>query len=149
MKIRSASIDDFVELYEIGKDTAELRVSATEEFMDADEFKWSITNPNGCFLVAEEKNKKVGFIYANAKDVERPFEHKYACLVYLVVIPEFRRRGVALKLYLECEKRLSKLGVSNLYGWANAEANGEIVEFMKKQGFAEGHKYVWMDKKIS
>lgn len=149
MRIRPALLDDFEELYDIGKNTLELRVSATEEFMDSDEFKWSIINPNGCFLLAEEKKKIAGFIYANAKDVERPFEHKYACLVYLVVVPKFRRQGIAKKLYLECERRLKKLGINNLYGWANAEGNGEIVEFMKKQGFLEGHKYIWMDKKIS
>ena len=90
IRIRSVLIDDFAELYEIGKTTPEFRVSATEDFMDVDEFKWSITNPDGIFLVAEERNKKIGFIYANAKDMERPFEHKYACLVYLVVMSEFR-----------------------------------------------------------
>ena len=76
--------------------------------MDADEFKWSIANPNGVFLIAEEKSQKIRFIYANAKDIERPFEHKYACLVYLMVIPEFHRLGVAQKLYLECEKKIKQ-----------------------------------------
>ncbi len=104
-----------------------MKVSATEDFMDPDEFKWSITNPDGIFLVAENRIKKIGFIYANAKDIERPFEHKYACQVYLVVIPEFRKQGIAQKLYSECETRLKKLGVTNIYGWANAESNGEIV----------------------
>ena len=149
MNIRPASADDFAELYQIGKNTPELRVSATEEFMDADEFKWSITNPHGVFLVAEDKSKKIGFIYANTRDMERPFEHKYACLVYLVVIPEFRRQGVAQKLHSECEKRLKKFGVTNIFCWANTEANGEIIKFMKRQGFAEGHKYLWMDKRTS
>lgn len=148
MNIRKASLNDFEELYKIGKSTPELKVSATEEFMDADEFKWSITNPNGVFLLAEKEKKVAGFIYANAKDIERPFEHRYACLVYLVVIPEFRRMGIATKLYSECIKVLEKMGVTNLYGWANAEGDGEIIDFMKKQGFAKGHKYVWMDKRL-
>ena len=147
MNICTASIEDFKELYDIGKSTPELRVSATEEFMDADEFRWSLTNPNGVFLVAEENNKKAGFIYANAKDIEKPFEHKYACLVYLVVIPEFRGCGAAQKLYAECERKLRELGITNIYSWVKPE--GEIMEFMKKRGFAEGHKYIWMDKKIS
>ena len=81
MDIRPASLDDFIQLYKLGKNTPELKVSTTEEFMDADEFKWSITNPKGIFLVAEDKNKKIGFIYVSAKDIERPFEHKYACLI--------------------------------------------------------------------
>jgi len=149
MKIRPVVLDDFSELYEIGKNTPELRVSSTEDFMDADEFRWSLTNPHGVFLVAENKRKKIGFIYANSRDTERPFDKKYACLVYLVVIPEFRRQGVAQQLYSECEKRLKQLEISNIYMWANAETNGNIIESMKRRGFGEGHKYIWMDKKIS
>lgn len=147
--IRSASIADFEELYAIGKSTPELRVSATEELMDADEFRWSITSRQGVFLVAEEKGKLVGFIYADAKDMKRPFKHRYACLVYLVVFPESRGQGIASKLYAECEKRLHQLGITNVYSWANAEGDGGIINFLKKNEFAEGHKYLWMDKPIS
>lgn len=149
MNLRPASLDDFVQLYSLGRKTPELRVSTNEEFMDADEFKWSITNPNGAFLVAEENQKIIAFIYANAQDIERPFEHKYACLVYLVTAPEFRGKGIAQKLYLACEKKLQELGINYIYGWANLEGDGTIINFMKKQGFAAGHKYLWMDKKIS
>jgi len=148
MLIRTASLDDYEQLYSIGKNTPELRVSATEEFMDADEFKWSIQNPEGIFLLAEEKKKIVGFLYANTKDIERPFETKYACLVYLVVVPEFRRQGIAKKLHIECERRLKERGVTHLYGWAHAEGEGQMIDFMKKQGFAQGHQYMWMDKRI-
>ena len=148
MKIRPATPSDFSKLYEIGKSTPELRVSSIEEFMDADEFKWAITNPKSVFLVAEEQ-EIAGFIYASAKDLDRPFMHKYACLVYFVVSPKFRRRGIAKQLYIECEKGLKKLGMTHVYIWANSEGNGEIIELMKKQGFSLGHKYSWMDKKIS
>ena len=39
-------------------------------------------------------------------------------------------------------------GITHFYSWANAEGKGEIIQFLKKEGFAEGHKYVWMDKKL-
>lgn len=148
MNIRPASLDDFMELYEIGKSTPELRVSRSEEFMEPKELKWSITNPDGVFLLAEEKQKIVGFVYANTKDIET-FKHKYACLVYLVVIPKSRRRGLAQRLYQKCEKRLKEKNINYLYGWASLEGDGSILKFMQKQGFTEGHKYIWMDKKIS
>lgn len=148
MLIRPAAPEDFEELYSIGKNTAELRVSATEEFMDAEEFRWSIQNPDGVFLLAEENKKVVGFVYANTKDPERPLENRYACLVYLVVVQEFHRQGIARQLYAECERRLKGRGITHLYGWAHAEGDGRMIEFMKKHGFAEGHQYVWMDKKI-
>jgi len=152
MLIRSASLEDFEELYSIGINTPELKVSASEEFMDAEEFRWSIQNPHGIFLLAEndKPTKKItGFVYANAKDtLERPLENKYACLVYLAVVPEFRQQGIAKQLYTDCERRLKEKGITHLYGWAHAEGDSNIIEFMRRQGFAEGHRYVWMDKRI-
>lgn len=145
--IRQATRKDFKELYEIGKNTPELKVSSTEVFMDSDEFLFAITDKESVFLVAEEGKKITGFIYAHAKDVHKPVVNKYACLVYIVVVPEFQRKGIATTLYSECEKRIKKKGMTNMYVWANAESDA-IVEFMKKQGFAEGHKYLWMDKKL-
>ncbi len=148
MNVRKASLDDFVELYKIGENTPELKVSATESFMGADEFSWAISNQSNVFLVAEENKKFLGFIYASAKDLDKPFVDRYACLVYLVVVPEARNKGVAFQLYSGCEQELKKMGINCLYLWANVEGKGEIVGFMKKQGFAEGHKYVWMDKRL-
>ena len=148
MTIRTATIADFQHLYLIGTHTSELRVSSVEPFMDPDEFRWAITNPDGVFLVAEVDQNIVGFIYANTNDIEKTFQNKYACIVYLVVIPPFRRRGVAQRLYLETEKKLHTKGVSHLYCWAHDSGTGEIVRFMEKQGFIQGHSYRWMDKKI-
>lgn len=148
MTIRLVEVQDFAALYDIGKKTQELRVSATEEFMDKDEFMWCLTDPDGVFLLAEDHGAIVGFIYANAKDAERPLTHKYACLVYLAVSSEYRGRGVGNELYGECENRLRSFGVSHLYTWAAVESGGEAIAFMQKHGFVEGHRYVWMDKKI-
>jgi ribosomal protein S18 acetylase RimI-like enzyme len=148
MKIRSASVKDFDELYSIGKSTPELQVSANEKFMDADEFRLAITDTDDVFLVAEEKGKITGFILAYGKDIHRPYKNKYGCIVYLVVLSEFRRKGIATKLYSECMERLKKMGLTHAYTWASAESKGEIVAFMEKQGFAKGHQYIWMDRKI-
>ncbi len=147
MQIRKATSNDLSELYEIGKNTPELRVSSTEDFMDEDEFRWSIENSKGIFLIAQQGNKIIGFIYANAKDSDRPFKNKYACLVYLVVLPSHRRNGIATKLYSECEKQLKKLGITHIYGWANLESSG-IIDFMKNHKYKEGKRFVWMNKKL-
>ncbi len=150
MKIAKALLKDFAELYKIGRKTKEFRVSANEEFMAADEFKYYITNPKACFLVAKDKEKEIcGFILANADDIEKPFKQKYACIIYIIVVPKFRRQGIAKKLYFECIKQLKKKGIKNVYSWANSEGKRQIVKFFKKQGFAEGHKYIWMDKRIT
>src|SRR3989344_2203330 len=106
MKIRKARLEEFEELYEIGKNTPELRVSATEEFMDKDDFRQRIDDPKHVFLVAELEENIAGFICANAKDADSQLQNRYACLVYLVTLPEFRRQGVAKTLYNACERQL-------------------------------------------
>lgn len=147
MRIRPAQVKDLEELFSLGKNTPELRTSATEEFMDKEELKWCIANPECVFLVAEEDQKLCGFIYANAKDKERPFPNKYACLVYLAVLPEFRKKGVATLLYEECEKKLKEMGINWLYGWAKADGV-PILSFLEGRRFQKGQEYVWMDKRL-
>ena len=149
MNIRLAKQEDFTNLYEIGMNTPEFRVSANEVFMDSDEFLWAISgNKESVFLVAEEDEKIVGFLYANAKDLDKPLENKYATLVYVVVLSGFRKRGIAEALYRECEHRLKKMGITHIYAWASAEGDGSILHFLEKQNFAQGHQYVWFDKEL-
>ena len=91
---------------------------------------------------------KIGFIYANRQDLEQAHRVKWACIVYVVIKPEFRKMGIAQKLYDACVTELKNNGISNLYVWANSETDGGVVGFMNKNGFSAGHKYLWMDKKI-
>lgn len=146
--IRYPQDSDFEILYALGKNTPELRVSVTEEFMSEDEFKWTMHNEKGVFLLAEQGEKIIGFIYASFKDMERPYAEKWGCLVYITVLPVFRKQGVANMLYQACTEKLKSLGATNIYCWANIESDGSVVGFMKKQGFLEGHKYMWMDRKL-
>ncbi len=148
MITRPATLKDFSALYRIGKKTKELQVSHTEPFMTKKQLQWSITNKEGVFLVAEDAGKIVGFIYADVEDKDMPFRERYACIIYLVIIPTFRGQGVGTQLYQACEQRLKKLGMTHVYAWANIEAGDSVIHFNKKQGFAEGHKYMWMDKKL-
>ena len=90
---RKATTEDFEALYLIGLETPEFIVSSGDVFMDKDEFMSSIQNTNGTFLVAELENTIIGFMYANRQDLERAQKTKWACLVYLVVKPEYRKIG--------------------------------------------------------
>ncbi len=167
--IRKAEPTDLDNLYQLGLQTPELQVSSTEPFMPKDELAWAIQNPDGVFLVAEQSEsaeqsrtitepihptkKLVGFIYANANDKDKAFQDKYACIIYLTVIPEFRKLGIAKDLYKECEQKLKSIGITSIYSWAKIDDNFKnetpIIDFMKKQGFKPGKSYLWMDKKIT
>jgi len=146
MQIRKAAAKDFEQLYKIGSNTPELQVSATEPFMDEDDFKLRIKDKNHVFLLAEADEKIVGFVCANTKDIDRPMKNKYACLVYIVVIPSYRKKGVANKLYNSCTIELKKKGITHVYTWANDSP--AIKKFLKSKRFSEGGKYIWMDKKL-
>lgn len=146
--IRKATTRDFEPLYKIGLETPEFKVGTSGDFMERDEFLSAIENPNGTFFIAEADGKAIGFIYANRKDVERAPKTRWACLVYIVVKPKYRKMGIAQRLYEKCAKELRSFGVNNIYCWANSESDGSIVKFMKKNNFSEGHKYIWMDKEI-
>ncbi len=151
MNIRPALPDDAPQVYQIGMHTPELNASATEAFMENDEFAGAIENKDSIFLIAEEGSENgrhiVGFLYADTTDKDRPLKHKYACLVYLAVIPAYRNKGIATALYRECEERLRKRGITHMYGWANRESK-EIQGFLRRQGFTAGKACVWMDKKL-
>lgn len=146
MKIRKANLKDFKELYSLGLHTPELRVSATESFMDKDDFKRRLTGKNHVFLLAESDSKIIGFISANAKDADSPLKNKYACIVYIVVLSQYRNKGVATKLYKECVKELKKLGITHVYAWADMKSG--VISFLKKKGFNIGKPSVWVDKKL-
>ena len=148
IKTRRAEVKDFDALYELGCQTPEFKVSSDNEFMEPEEFVAAIENPSGTLLLAEVDGKITGFIYANRQDLEQAHRTKWACIVYVVIKPEFRKVGIAQKLYDACMMELKNHGISNVYAWANSESDGSILKFMEKNGFSEGHKYVWMDKKI-
>jgi len=147
MAVRLATNADLPKLYQLGLATPEIQVSATEPFMDEDEFLGALKKKENFFVLWEEMGEIVGFIMADTRDQDIGYHNKYGCIIYVVVKPEFRGKGVAKKLYAETERIMKERGMTNLYCWASMESP-EIQKFMKKQGFAEGHRYVWMDKKL-
>ncbi|MBI2583995.1 MAG: GNAT family N-acetyltransferase [Candidatus Aenigmarchaeota archaeon] len=147
IKIRKAVPSDFEELYEIGLKTPELSVSSDEPFMDKDDFRLRIRDRHNVFLLAEDKGKIVGYVLADGNDADRPLRHRYACIIYLVVIPSYRKRGIAKKLFDACIARLKTLGITHVYAWANAHS-APIQKFLVNHGFKTGKKYIWMDRKI-
>ena len=147
MKIRKATLADFLELYDLGLSTKELRVSADEPFMDKDDFKLRIIDKRHVFLVAEVNKKIVGFICANTKDIDKPLKNKYACLVYIAVSPEYRRKNIGTKLYQYCINKLKKRAITYVYAWADANSK-PVQKFLLKENFKAGEKCIWMDKKI-
>ncbi|MSU75074.1 MAG: GNAT family N-acetyltransferase [Candidatus Magasanikbacteria bacterium] len=148
MSIRRASLKDFNKLYALGEKTPELRVSAIQPFMHPTEFKAAIKNRHGVFLCAREGKTLQGFIYINTRDIERTAIYNEACLVYLVVAKGARGKGMGQALYATARAVLKKKGITHIYAWVTTKNRRRTLAFMKKQGFAEGGSYVWMDREI-
>jgi N-acetylglutamate synthase-like GNAT family acetyltransferase len=147
MKIRKATLQDLDQIYKLGKNAPELKVSNKTEFSSVTELENAINWLSGVFLIAEQGSEIIGFLYANTTDFEVPLLAT-ACLVYIVIKPEFRQQKIGQQLYDECEKILKARNIKTIYCWANLEGNGEIINFMQKNGFETGHKYIWMDKEL-
>lgn len=139
MRVRRATPRDFKELYKIGKSTPEFKVSDDGEFMLPEDFKFAIKNKQGIFLVAEISNKIVGFAYAVR---EAP---TYGALVYVVVIPNYRKRGIASNLIARCENHLKKCGVKSIYGLISNPTARKVI---KNLGYKRGKTLVWMNKEL-
>ncbi|MGI0133676.1 MAG: GNAT family N-acetyltransferase [Candidatus Micrarchaeaceae archaeon] len=139
MRIRTAKPSDFTELYALGKRFKELRVSNGELFMTREEFKASIRNKKGIFLVAEDNGKIIGFSYSAIEG------KTYASMVYNLVTPKYRGQGLGKRFVREREKWLRKRGIGAAYLLAT---NQGIIRMMKHLGYKEGKKLVWMEKRL-
>lgn len=150
LTIRRATEKDFFQVYSLGLDTAEFSVDQANAFMMPGLFRQALTSERGVFLVVEVDGAVAGFAYANLCDPEVP-AGSWACLVYLVVKPKYRRQGLGTALYQACEKEVQAQGASYLYAWAHVGEVGEpspIFKFLKRQGHADGQDYRWMQKDL-
>jgi predicted N-acetyltransferase YhbS len=144
--ITPASLRDCGPLYDLAASFPELRVSGTNAFMDRDELTAAVTDKAAVCLCARIDGGLVGFIYASTRDLDMPLSKHWACLVYLAVRPELRKRGIAGQLAEACLAELKRRGITHIYGWARV--GGAVVPFMEKRGFTRGHEYVWMDRAL-
>lgn len=142
--IKKADLTDAIQLHQFGLSIPELKVSSQCEFMTIEELMTAIEEPNGALFLAKCDHSIVGFIFATIGDLDRVSNETQACLVYLAVSSEFRRQGIAQKLYDRLQKELIKRGITYTYIWACPTSG--ITDFMKRQGYKSGRTCVWMDK---
>jgi GNAT superfamily N-acetyltransferase len=142
--IKKAEFTDANQLYQFGLSIPELKVSSQSEFMTFEELKIAIEEPNGILFLAKCEDSIIGFIFALIGDLDRIANRAQACLVYLAILPEFRRQGIAQKLYDKLQEELIIRDVTYTYVWACPTSG--IVNFMKRQGYKPGRTCIWMDK---
>ncbi len=146
--IRRAASSDLAAIALIRAQTRELHVGKSDAHMPPEELRSFINDPYGIFLVAMFGETLAGFAYASGPDPVRQPHTKAARLVYLTIIPEWRKRGFAGQLMHAVEDELKRRGVIGLYAWAASEAGGEAVSFCHHRLFALGNRFVYVEKKL-
>jgi ribosomal protein S18 acetylase RimI-like enzyme len=102
--------------------------------------RWMLSRDRDGFILAELESGKVGFVMVDANWLS-PFERRKVGEIHeLVVLPEFRKRGIGSMLISKAFEymRLKKREVAELWvGYKNFSAR----KFYKKLGFEEKNHF--------
>lgn len=95
-------------------------------------------------LVAEESGQIIGLIDVelDSRDLAHTNPGRGAILWHMAVLPEYRRQGIAAKLWNEAEKQLLEKGIRYCELWTQEdEAANRFYRFM---GFEQQHENSWI-----
>ena len=144
VKIRKGKISDAREILNFLKVTPELQGNQEGGFYTKDFVLGALKYPDrDLVLIAEENKKMFGFLMAEILEYK-----KYSFLCDIFVIPEFRKEGIASKLFLEYEKfcKNSKINAITAIVLVN---NKKIHKWCRKMGIARGNKMYFYEKKLN
>lgn len=98
-------------------------------------FKREIINNKGCFLIAEDNKKAIG--YTNGSEISIPYlKSKYFEIDNLGVIPKYKKKGVGKILLSEITKYAKLKGYKKIFLTCYIK-NHSAIEFFKSKGFSE------------
>lgn len=144
MKIRRGKLSDAEEILGILKETPELSGSKEGEPVYTLKFiNGALTHADrDLVLVAEEDGKIIGFLTAEL------WQHKeYSYLLDIYTKPEFRRKGVASKLFEEYEK-ICKDGRMNVIVGLVLVNNKNMQKWCDKHEIKQGNKFYLYEKQL-
>jgi ribosomal protein S18 acetylase RimI-like enzyme len=137
VRVRRACRAERDRLYHLALSTPELRASARGVVYDKAAFARQLYDtPDSAILVAERSARLLGFLHAT-------FEERAAQLVLLAVRPEYRRCGIATRLYHAFKALLPREVVRV---GAYVPVDSPALVFFERLGFVHGRQYVWMDR---
>lgn len=95
-------------------------------------------------LVAEDQGRIVGLLdmELDSEDISYPEAGRGAMLWHMAVLPEYRRQGVATRLWREAEKRLIEQGVTYCELWTQEDEAAN--RFYRAMGFVQQMQNTWI-----
>ncbi|KAA0257068.1 GNAT family N-acetyltransferase [Deferribacter autotrophicus] len=139
--IRTITIDDLPHIYKLGEKVFTLQnYPNLYRVWDENEVaEFFINDKESCF-VAEIDGKIAGFILSY---VVNKALIKYGYLVWLCVDEEYKKQGVASKLFDEFKKYMEKNGVVTLFVDVE-KSNEEALNFFRNKGFSEPKEQIYL-----
>lgn len=147
VKVREMTIDDLADVFHMGEklfqaENAPNTYRAWDEFEVADLF---YSDTEFC-LVAEFEDHIVGFALGTTVSKARS-AWKYGYLLWLGVLPEFQRKGVAEKLFQKFKLLMLQANVRILVVDTEAD-NLQALRFFREQGFANPREHIYLSMNL-
>lgn len=143
MKIRRGKLSDAKEILFLLRSTPELQGGEKEQIYTPDFVRGTITDKNReLILVAEENKRLIGFLSAEL------WKHKgYSFLSDIFILPKFRDKGVASRLYAKYEKILRRLKIKIITALVLV-SNKRMQGWCKKHGIMKGNRFYFYEKRV-
>lgn len=143
VKIREMTIDDLGDVFHLGEQLFVARKApntyrAWDEYEVADLF---YSDTEYC-LVAEHEGEIIGFALGTTINKNRS-AWKYGYLLWLGVLPEYQRAGIAERLFYRFKSIMLHDGVRILVVDTEAD-NDPAIGFFKHQGFGNPQEHVYL-----
>lgn len=109
----------------------------------------TINNPKAAVFIYNINNHPVGFAQCSLRTdyVEGTHSSPVGYLEGIFILPEYRSKGYAKKLLLQCEKWASEQGCKELASDCELDNKGSY-KFHLKAGFNEANRIICFTKKL-
>jgi ribosomal protein S18 acetylase RimI-like enzyme len=137
IKIEKASLNYSDEILKLLNSSHNL-VGYRDEKFTLNEVKDYIRGKSNLVLISKLKGEIVGVIIAN---LWRDY-----CYLYLFIVDKpYRRKGIGNKMMEYLEKKVKKEGY---IGLLTKKEDKEMINLIKKRGYAKGDKFIYFHKNI-
>jgi ribosomal protein S18 acetylase RimI-like enzyme len=147
VSVKGMAIDDLGAVWRLGKTLFTGEISYSKRLWTEDELLARfVDNPDLC-LVAVFNERVVGFILGGVlRRTGSSWSTGY--FLWIGVSKRYQKKGVAVKLYKEFERRLRDRGARNVICEVETR-NFKALDFMRRVGFREDHTVSFLKKRLA
>jgi ribosomal protein S18 acetylase RimI-like enzyme len=146
--IREMNLDDLAPVYHLGEKLfTAIEVPNLYRTWDEYELVELFSSDSDLCQVAEAEKRLIGFALGTTIEKERS-AWKYGHLVWLGVLPEYQRSGVAAKLFNHIKELMIRRGVRIIIVDTEAD-NLSALHFFRRMGFGKPEEHIYLSLNLS